>query len=246
MRLEKFNLMENMTPDFKTACEKANEILVCSSTITTFPFSMVRVIEEFTEIEMRSFFSISGHELTPTQIVGSKDGALFTDGNGSFLMFYNDAMPQTRLRFTSGHETGHYMLKHDMELITLYRQTNDNRFEPLYKKYEAESNMFAAELLMPEPVIIELYKRGCIINETFLRNTFNVSKEAAEIRIKNIKKVYKWDSFRKYQSENALSYDDIILQKFKNFIDCVAPRKYSFVEEYEHEEAMEMERQSWY
>lgn len=56
-------------------------------------------------------------------------------------MYYNEAMPQTRLRFTSGHETGHYMQNHDMELITLYRQTNDKRFEPLYKKYEAESNM---------------------------------------------------------------------------------------------------------
>lgn len=238
--------MENLTPDFKTACEKANEILVCSKTITTFPFSMAMVIDEFTEIEMRPFSSIYGHELTPAQIVGSKDGALFTDGNGNFLMYYNEAMPQTRLRFTSGHETGHYMQNHDMELITLYRQTNDKRFEPLYKKYEAESNMFTAELLMPEPVIIELYKRGCLINETFLENTFKVSKEAAEIRIKNIKKVYKWDFFRKYQSEYALSYDDIILKKFKSFIDSVAPRKYSFVEEYEHEEAMEMERQSWY
>lgn len=246
MHLGAFSFMENLTPDFKAACEKANEILVCSNSITSFPFSMAKVIEDFTEIEMRPFSSIFGHELSPEQITGSKDGALFTDGNGNYLMYYNEVMPQTRLRFTSGHETGHYMLNHDMELVTNYRQTNDKRFEPLYKKYEAESNMFAAELLMPEPIIIELFKRGCVITEKFLENTFKVSKEAAEIRIKNIKKIYNWDSFRKYRTEYGLSYDDIIRQKFKLFIDSVAPRKYSYIEEYEREEAMEKERQTWY
>ncbi len=73
-----------------------------------------------------------------------------------------------------------------------------------------------------------------------------VSKEAAKIRIKNLKKVYERDSFRKYQTEYGLSYADIIKQKFKSFIDSVTPRRYSYIEEYEREEAMEKERQSWY
>lgn len=49
-----------------------------------------------------------------------------------------------------------------------------------------------------------------------------------------------------YIYEYGLSYDDIIRQKFKLFIDSVAPRKYSYVEEYEREEAMEKERQTRY
>ena len=237
--------MDDLSPDFKTACEKANEILVCSNVISTFPYSMYKVIEEFTEIEQRPFSSISGHSLTATQIVGSDDGGLFSDGSGNYLMFYNEKMPQTRLRFTGGHECGHYMMGHDMELITDYRQKKDTRFEPLYEKYELESNMFAAQLLMPEQIIIELSKRGCRIDEAFLEKTFNVSNKAARIRKNNLRKVYDWYSLRQRMSDYTLSYDDIILEKFKNFIDSVAPKKHSYEYDFEKELEMERKRQSW-
>lgn len=238
--------MIDSSPDFSTACERANEILVCSKEISGFPFSVSKVINEFTEIEMRPFSSINAGHLSPAQVVESEDGALFTDGNGLFLMFYNEAMPLTRQRFTGCHELGHYMLDHDMPLITHYRHTQDPRFEPLYKKYEAESNMFASELLMPEPIIIELNRRGCNITEAFLQRTFGVSYEAAKLRVKNIRRVYNWESFRRYQSDYALSYDDIILQNYKPFIDSVAPQKSGYAYDFDREQELELERQSWY
>ena len=238
--------MIDSSPDFRTACERANEILVCSEEITGFPFSVSKVINEFTEIEMRPFSSINAGNLSPAQVVESEDGALFTDGNGLFLMFYNEAMPLTRQRFTGCHELGHYMLDHDMPLITHYRHTQDPRFEPLYKKYEAESNMFASELLMPEPIIIELNRRGYPITESFLERTFGVSYEAAKLRVKNIRRVYNWNSFRIYQAQYALSWDDIILQKYMPFIDSVAPKKPIWEYDAEREQEMELERQSWY
>lgn len=182
--------------------------------------------------------------VTEAQIIESEDGALHTDGNGHFIMFYNEAKPQTRQRFTAGHETGHHMLGHDMELISSYRQTKDKRFEPLYNKCEAESNMFAAELLMPEPVIIEIFKRGCKISRPFLKSIFNVSEEAAKVRMNTVRKVYSWECFRKYKAEYSVSYDDILLQKFKTFIDKIAPLQFSYIGEYEREEEMEGERQS--
>lgn len=239
-------MQEDFSLDFKTACSKADEILVCSNTITTFPFSLSKVMDEFTEIEKRPFSSLSGKSLSPSQIVGSDDGALLTDGCGNFLIYYNEEKPQVRLRFTLGHEFGHYMLGHDMELVTLYRQKNDPCLELLYKKYEAESNMFAAQLLMPEQIIMELARRGCQINAEFLQQTFKVSKEAAEIRIKNLNKAYNLTAYRKYRADDAMSCDDIILRKFKPFIDCITPRKDSFMDEFEREEALERERQSWY
>ena len=238
--------MIDLLPDFKTACERANEILVCSEEITGFPFSVYKVINEFTEIEMRPFSSIDAGPLSPAQVVESEDGALFTDGEGHFLMFYNEGMPKTRRRFTGSHELGHYMQDHDMELITHYRLTKDPRFEPLYKKYETESNMFAAELLMPEPIIIELNRRGCLINESFLMRTFGVSYEVAKIRVKNIRRVYNWESFRRYQSDCPTSFDDIILQKYMPFINAVAPRNFSYEYDFEREQELELERQSWY
>lgn len=238
--------MEIFSPNFTFACEKANEILVCSNIISTFPYSMSKVMDEFAEAVQMPFSSLSGGGLTPAQIVGSKDGGLFCNGSGEYVFLYNETMPQTRLRFTGGHELGHYMIGHDMRAATLYRETKDKRLEPQYKMFEAEANMFASQILMPEQIIIELSKRGCKITTGFLERVFNVSGQAAEIRMKNLHKVYDWDSFRRYRASQTLSYDDIILEKFKSFIDKNAPRKHSLEYDLEKELEMEKERQSWY
>lgn len=236
--------MEDFTPDFKGACKKADEILLCASSIKAFPFSICKVIEEFTDIELKPYSSLEGNGLLPSQITGSDDGALVTDGAGHFILFYNGKMPAPRLRFTAAHELGHYLLEHDMQLLESYRQSRDARFEKLYKKCEAETNMFAAEFYTSEPVLIELSKRGCTINADFLIKNFGLSKEAAEIRIKNIRKVYNWNQHRIYGTDSASLYD-ALLKKFKPFIDSIAPRKYSYLKEFEREEELERERQSW-
>lgn len=233
---------DNFAPDFKTACDRANEILISSRAIQTFPFSMDSVIEEMSDIAILGYSALAGHGQSPAQIVRSEDGALVERG-GHHIMFLNEEMPETRRRFTGAHEGGHHFLRHDMAKLTKYKTAKDRRFEPLYKKYEAETNMFAAQLLMPEQIIIELSKRGCNITKDFLMRTFHVSKQAAEIRMKNIRQVYNWHGRRR--NHDALGYDDIIIEKFKAFIDSIAPRKIGYVQDFEREHEMELERQSW-
>ena len=73
--------------------------------------------------------------------------------------------------------------------------------------------------------------------------TFHVSEQAAEIRMKHIRQVYNWHSRRR--NHDALGYDDIIIEKFKAFIDSIAPKKIGYVQDFEREHEMELERQSW-
>ena len=160
-------------------------------------------------------------------------------------MFYNEKKLKSRLRFSAGHELGHYVLSHDIELMSTYRQTKNPDFDSLYSKYEIESNMFSAQLLMPEQVIIELSKRGCYIDENFLINKFDVSKEAAEKRLQTLHKVYNWYFFRQIKNQYTLSYDEIIIDKFKYFIDEVSPMKHTYEFDLEKDLAMEQKRQSW-
>lgn len=232
-------------PDFRNVYEKANEILMCSSVIRTFPFAIDKVIEEETDIEIVGFNEIRKMGANPEEILGSKDGIL-QEQNGRYIMFINEEMPECRKIFTKGHECGHYFLCHDLKKLNYYKLKDLEKFNKLYSKYEVETNMFAAQLFMPEQVLIELSKRGCHITVDFLTKTFAVSKEAAERRIKLFQKVYEWDSSRKYKNTYALSYDDLILQKFKSFIDKHSPRKNTYEYDLERELELERERQSWY
>ena len=233
--------MISTEPDFKYACEKANEILICSNTIKTFPFSGSQLIMEMSDIELEPYSNYTKPDLPGEKIFGSKDAAI-KELEGMFIIFYNDKMLKTRQRFTACHEFGHYYLNHDIDLLNEYRTTKNPFCKDLYVKYELETNMFAAQLLMPEQVLIELFKRGRKVTEEFLKTYFEASEEAAKRRIDTMRKVYNWTTFR---HRNDLSLDDLVLQKFKPFIDNLAPRKMSYMDELNREESLQAKRDSW-
>lgn len=158
-----------------------------------------------------------------------------------FIIFYNEQIvDKHRMAFSVLHELGHYYLQHDLEYLSKLKRTNKERFQEVYSCYEAEANCFAAQLLMPVQIISELVKKGKNITVDFLVKTFNVSNQAAEVRIKSLRNVYEKKSY-----SSGLSYDDIILMKFKPFIQVNCPRKnydyYSKEEEYEKQ----AERDKW-
>ena len=104
-----------------------------------------------------------------------------------------------------GHELGHLQCGHDL----------DNK--DVYDIYEVEANFFAAQLLMPEQVIIELQNRGAMITKENLIEWFSVSKEAAEKRIATLRKI----DFKRRSLEEKVVYESILL-KYKSFIDKIA------------------------
>lgn len=235
--------MQKETPDFNMAVQKANEILLCARSIKTFPFSIESVIEEMSDIDLMPFSEIEEAGLCSRKIVGSDDAAIL-ELDGQHMVFYNDKTPPLRQKFSKAHEFGHYYCGHDIARVTEMRKAGDSRFEALYAKYEVEANFFTAQLFMSEEILIELARRGKKIDEEFLTKTFDVSREAAEKRMKTLQRVYNWNERRRALNDE-FSLSDCILKKFEAFIDSVAPLRHGYLDDFEREYAMELERQGW-
>lgn len=242
VRIKEVNMLEER-PDFKKTAQRANEILLCASSITTFPFSIESVIEEMSDIDLMPFSEIERAGLRARQIVGSDDAAI-VELDGQHIIFFNEKSPPFRQKFSKGHEFSHYYCGHDIALITTMRETGDARFEALYSKYEVEANFFTAQLFMCEEILIELARRGKKIDEEFLKKAFGVSHEAAKRRMETLRRFYNWNETRRTRDDDS-SLGDCIIRKFAAFIDYIAPLKYSYTYDFEREYEMELERQSW-
>ena len=104
---------------------------------------------------------------------------------GSFIIRVNKNDSTRRQRFTVAHELGHYLL-HRSEIgrgivdDVLYRSS-------LSDWREAQANRIAADILMPDPLIEEWYRRARELRVddvvAFLADKFNVSRAAMRIRL---------------------------------------------------------------
>lgn len=214
-------------PEFRKAYVVANEILLKSQTISVFPFSVTKVIKEISDIQCCSFERAWKYSVD-IEALGS-ESAILTEYFGRLIIFYNQLDAEGRIRFSMLHEIGHYFLCHNLN-------TDD---KALYAKQEIEANFFAAQILMPEQLLLEIQKRGKRINVDFLVTSFNVSKEAANKRIETMYKIKP-----EYRSKEEKEFDDLILLKYKMFLDTIIPEKNQynwFEDEYERQ----MERDRW-
>ena len=150
---------------------------------------------------------------------------------GAHIIFYNQAEDPCRIRFSILHEFGHYILGHELNL---------KREERLYGIQEIEANCFAAQLLMPEQLLRVCLKRGKHLSDEYIMESFGVSREAAQRRRKTLAKTsYEW------RTREEVEYDDIILQKYKDVLNRIAPlpRQYSYT--FEDDLEREQERSYW-
>lgn len=215
-------------PDFRKAYILANEMLVAAHCIETFPFDVAGFVKEQTDLKFCSYkralekFGIICQDLR-------SDSALLARFNGKNILFYNQAEYNAREPFNMLHETGHFLMGHKMDV---------SADDPLYGIQEVEANSFAAQMLMPLQVLRVIQNRHYRIDVDFLKKAFGVSESAAMRRIKTLKKNF-------YLSADEKLFDDIIVEKFKRFIDRVAPNKM----EYSYscwDDPMEKERELWY
>lgn len=107
----------------------------------------------------------------------------------------NSSHPRTRQRFTIAHEIGHLELRHQGEIFvdkTVMRR--DDRSSQAIDRQEIDANRFAAELLMPEDLILESMHRlqDTKSNDSTseliadLAQEFQVSSQAMEYRLTNL------------------------------------------------------------
>lgn len=115
--------------------------------------------------------------------------------NNNYYIFINNETNTERQRFTTAHEIGHILLKHNFKNLT-------------YEQLEQEANMFAARILMPMCVLNTL---NCETVEQIV-NLCNVSFESATIRLERLNLIKSRNKFL----TNSLEVK--VLSNFKNFI----------------------------
>ena len=220
-------MLINLKPDFEKAYVTANEMLIKSSVIESFPFSPKALVKEQSSIVCRSYKKAKKYGVDITDF-GSESATIFKYGDKS-IIFYDEAKPAPHVAFSILHEFGHDRLEHDFS----------NKEEESYRKQEVETNFFVAQLLMPEQIIRELQCRGKRINRYFLQTVFGVSAQAADKRIETLAKTNS-----EWRSRAEKEFDDIILLRYADFLNrtCPAQNYYDFEEEYTRQQ----ERNSWY
>lgn len=221
--------MTDKKPEFSKSYRLANEILVSSHSLTDFPFSIKRIVQEKGNgnIVCKPFSKAALYGVGITEF-GSESSTIIAYC-GKRIIFYNEQEKLERVRFSIGHELGHHLLGHALNL-PLGEQ---------YSRQEIETNYFAAQLLMPEQILKEFQRRGAVINRQFLITAFGVSKQAADKRLETLAKTtYEW------RSRAEKEFDDVILIKFASFINRICPQRQDYYD-FEYEEEMQNKRNGW-
>lgn len=197
--------MEIYRPDFKKAYIAAHEKLLALSAGTFFPLCAGEIIKKFTDFHLLSY-QWAEEQGFPSIYFQSESSEL-KEMNGVNILFYNKRKPIEHSRFSILHELGHIVLLHDM---------NAGKSNPeLYKAQEAEANLFAAEMQMPEPVINEFKKRGLKMNAMNIQKLFGTSRQASEIRFRSLSSAPMF-----IRSKKIKEIDDFLVNHtFKKFID---------------------------
>ena len=221
--------MRTYKPDFKKSYIAAHEKLVKLPLGSKFPLKTAKIIEDFSDLELHSFDWAEKHGFP--RIYFKSESAELYEQNGRYIIFYDETKPSAHSKFSILHELFHYESNHDLNA--------GEKNTDLYNKQEVEANFFAAEMLMPEPVIKELEKRGKNMDAREIQKVFGTSAKAAEIRFRTLKS---YPSFLRSNEEKE--FDEYLVKfTFKNFIDSVCPkmRKLDLKNEYE----MQAERDRW-
>lgn len=92
--------------------------------------------------------------------------------------------PYPRQVFTVAHELGHHILHQDVSVEHFFRRQVDQPSNSNAKLQEQEANWFAASLLMPAEILLDMYVKlqG---DENTLATLFAVSKQALKYRLAN-------------------------------------------------------------
>lgn len=97
-----------------------------------------------------------------------------------FFCDYNSDEISYRNRFTIAHELGHVLLGHVNEGNPRERDTTFGNYNPV----ERAANIFAAELVMPEMKVRELFGGASSVQQ--LSEIFGVSNAAMSYRLQNL------------------------------------------------------------
>jgi Zn-dependent peptidase ImmA (M78 family) len=107
------------------------------------------------------------------------------------IILVNNSHHENRRNFTIAHELGHFFLHGiggvHMDQATFFRKED---VPPAHAKMEREANQFAAQLLMPEDILVSKFHEFSRTNTdrliSHLADYFHVSEDAMFYRLKNL------------------------------------------------------------
>lgn len=163
-------------------------------TVDKFPLDCYDLCSQL-EIELIPYSQLSP-EKQKKAYEASKDGfnLLVEIAKGIFVqtIYYNDNMPEQRIRFTIMHEIGHIVLDHS--------EHSDLA--------ESEANHFAKYALAPPPLVHKLQ----IGDYLELAEKFGISNQCAFYSMKN------YTNWLKYGSPNLLEHELMLISIFQPVI----------------------------
>lgn len=128
-----------------------------------------------------------GINVYQSEFENALSGMLYkADADSGTDIFLNSEHAPVRQRFTCAHELGHYfgMYYSDAGLPDSFVHYRDRRAECGTYAEEIYANNFAAELLMPEDRVREMYKLG--FTKIAMASRFKVSVDSMGYRLDNL------------------------------------------------------------
>lgn len=114
-------------------------------------------------------------------------------------VFYNDDMPEGRIRFSLMHELGHHVLKHE---------------EPRTQHHENEANYFASHILAPRMAIH--YAKCKNLND--VSKVFGMTHEAADYAFQDYRRWHRHVTYHKMNEFDKALYKHFYNEEFKGFV----------------------------
>ena len=160
--------------DYRRATNEAYELLLSlpSFSLATDVFDVVKQLPDCIAITyqraVNHYGAILGLDLDRLIAQSDYGFTLIQFRTQRRIILYNDALPETCIRFTIAHELGHYMLGH-------LPDDHNNHTE----SEEQEANCFARNFLCPIPIAKEL----ALTSAEEYKTLFQVSSEMAGIAV---------------------------------------------------------------
>jgi Zn-dependent peptidase ImmA (M78 family) len=145
-------------------------------------------------VDVERLARLAGLRVVEEQLDSEISGMLYREGSRAVILVNQGDAP-VRRRFSIAHELGHYYLHESSSVFVdrrvRFRDSNSSQGTNLE---EIEANNFAAELLMPEPFVLQeavrLRGRRFPFNDEDLieelAKIFYVSRQAMEVRLANL------------------------------------------------------------
>lgn len=153
-------------------------------------------------------------------IIASLDGEVkYCPKSERYCIIYDEKANEDRIPYSLCHEIGHIILGHILELYKAKKSGYDLTDEE-YEFFEYEAEIFASELLMPTPILLEIG----LSKPTAIKRFCGVSKKAAITKSNFLK------SYVVYKSDLEIAAK--IKWQFRDFINLYQKQYHLITEEH--------------